>query len=147
MAITPVDIPTWVEQGPGPIQGGQVEGLATPNVAGAVEAVAAGGGHRMYLGTADSGIWSTDNVEAAGGPVWTSRTDSLQSLATSTLTVVAGASQDTVYAGTGKVSSGPFGDGGVGVYRSTDSGQTWATLGEADFNRLRVTSVQVTPVG
>ena len=69
------------------------------------------------------------------------------SLSISTLTVIPGAGQDTIYAGTGDVSSGANGNGGAGIYRSTDSGQTWTTLGQNEFGGLRVTGIQPTPVG
>ena len=43
LTITPVHVPTWVEQGPASIDNGQVEGLANTAVAGAVAGVAAAG--------------------------------------------------------------------------------------------------------
>src|SRR5437868_4047878 len=63
-------VANWVEQGPGPINGGQVEGisplkLAFQNpVAGAVQAIAVdpSDANRVFVGTVNGGIWRTTNA-------------------------------------------------------------------------------------
>ena len=49
---------TWVEQGPGAIFNGQVEGITNQPVVGAVQAVAVNEAQRIiYAGTVNGGVW------------------------------------------------------------------------------------------
>src|SRR5207249_759972 len=81
-------VPTWVEQGPGPITGGQTEGLnldgsGTPTnpVAGAVAVIAVHptDANVFYIGAVNGGIWKTTNGTSAN-PTWTPLTDQMPSL-------------------------------------------------------------------
>src|SRR5438067_952866 len=65
---------TWVEQGPGPILGGLVEGL--PTVTGAVEAIATDSHNAdvVFVGAVNGGVWKTTNATAAS-PNWIPLTD------------------------------------------------------------------------
>src|SRR4051794_18718416 len=58
----------WVEQGPGPILNGDVQGMAAQHgsVAGAVEALAPDPGNPdvLYAGTVNGGIWKTTGATA-----------------------------------------------------------------------------------
>lgn len=146
LTITPVHVPTWVEQGPASIEGGQVEGLANTAVAGAVAAVAVGGGTRMYLASVNGGMWRSDDY-TLGQPTWAPKSVGLPRLALSALTVVPGATADVVYAGTGSVSSGGYGRSGIGIYRSTNSGEDWDLLGFSTFNNLTINNILPTSFG
>ncbi len=149
----------WLEQGPGPITGGQVEGLGDNRVSGAIQAIAP---HPFnpavaYVGTANGGVWRTTNLtNLNGSPTWEPTTDQMPSLSIGALAmspfdrrgaqVQAGTAVDdlVLYAGTGSFSSSFFGQPGVGaagVLRSTDGGAHWSVLGAADFQGLRIRSV------
>lgn len=163
MAVTPTGLPTWLEQGPGPILGGQAEGVgsgATANpVAGAIQAVAKGAGTSLYVGSTNGGVWKTDNHTAATVS-WTAKTDTLASLAIASLAVVPGATTatDLIFAGTGNVSSAgietsggilKLGTRAVGIYRSPDGGTSWTRVGNksGEMAGLAVTSIVPTSFG
>lgn len=85
----------------------------------------------VFAATASGGIWKSTDKGVTLLPAWPS--DLTQ--ATSALAV---APDGTLYAGTGE--AGPGGGsityGGTGVYRSTDGGATWQSLGLADTSRI-----------
>ncbi len=124
----------WVELGPAPTLGGQTEGLvgngtvSNPDnaVVGAVEALATDptNANVVYAGSANSGIWKTINAMSLS-PTWTPLTDGLPSTSIGAVAISPLASS-TVYAGSGLFSSFSDGIGGRGLYKSTDSGVTWA---------------------
>ena len=66
----PVEEPTanalWIEQGPGPIFSGQVEGMQNRPVAGAVRSIAPhpSNPNVMYIGAVAGGVWKTENALA-----------------------------------------------------------------------------------
>src|SRR5207245_10923815 len=67
MAVSLTGVPSWVEQGPGPIIGGATSGLGPDNpVSGAVEAIAVrpGDPSTVFIGTTAGGIWRTNNINA-----------------------------------------------------------------------------------
>ena len=66
--------PPWVEQGPGPILGGQDEGLTNNPVAGAINAIVPISADIVFVGTVNGGVWKTSNATAAT-PTWTPLTD------------------------------------------------------------------------
>jgi hypothetical protein len=71
---------TWLPQGPSPsaIIGGTL-GIPGNQTAGAVTGIAIdpNNSSHVVIGTSDGGIWTTNDVMAAGGPVWTPRTDTM----------------------------------------------------------------------
>ena len=78
----------------------------------------------LYIATNDGGIWKTSD----GGSTWISTVDSMPSLSMGAVAVDP-ANPQILYAGTGN----PFDGGeaftkGVGIYRSTDGGQSWGIL-------------------
>ncbi|MGH9904164.1 MAG: WD40/YVTN/BNR-like repeat-containing protein, partial [Pyrinomonadaceae bacterium] len=73
---------TWVAQGPGATQGGQVENVVPNNeVVGAIHTVVAHptDPNILYVGAVNGGIWRTTNATAPS-PNWTPLTDNLPSL-------------------------------------------------------------------
>ncbi|MDA1013146.1 MAG: DUF4347 domain-containing protein, partial [Planctomycetota bacterium] len=77
-------------------------------------------------------------------PHWEATTDSLPGLSITSLVFDhADPTYQTLYAGTGKVSSSHAGTPGVGVYKTTDGGKSWKVLGATDavIKDLKVTSV------
>src|SRR5205823_6349973 len=82
---------------------------------------------RVYLGAAGGGIWRTDT--ALGTPIWTFVSGSFASNAIGSLFIDPRDSKgDTIYAGTGEPNASNDSEAGVGVYKSTDGGNTWALV-------------------
>ena len=75
------DVPDWIEQGPGPINNGQTEGIPGNPVVGSVQALAPdpGDANILFAGGSNGGVWRTTNA-LAGTPMWTPLTDSFPSL-------------------------------------------------------------------
>src|SRR5438876_4601824 len=124
-------VPTWVEQGPGPIVGGQTAGLVDNPVTGAVEAIAVrpGDPSTVLIGSTEGGIWRTNNINAS--PVsWTPKTDQLPSLAISSIAFSPfDTTNSTIFAGTGNFSNGiNTGGNAIGILKSTDLGDTWRVI-------------------
>src|SRR3990172_7394974 len=100
----------WTELGPGNI-GGRIRSIlihpTEPN--------------RMWLGSVSGGIWKTTDAGASWQPV----NDLMANLNISTMVMQPG-NPNIMYAGTGEsFVAGPF---GAGVFKSTDSGNTWTQL-------------------
>jgi len=117
----------WENIGPGPINNGQtpLDNSYRSDVSGRVTAIAIDPiDSSIYVGTAQGGLWkSQDN-----GASWIPLTDSLASLAVGSIAVdpaLHSAGHATVYVGTGEGNGSGDSYGGVGVYKSTDSGATW----------------------
>ncbi len=93
----------------------------------------------LYAGAAEGGVWKTTN----GGQNWTPKMHDEASLAIGAIAIDP-SNTDTVYAGTGEPvylfsGTGPLPPGssslawyyaGVGVYRSTNGGDTWTLTGD-----------------
>src|SRR5205823_220654 len=91
LAVALTGVPAWLAEGPGPILGGQTEGLNfdlahapaifTNPVSGAINAIAADPiiPDRVFVGTVGGGIWRTTTA-TAGSPTWTPLTDAFPSL-------------------------------------------------------------------
>jgi photosystem II stability/assembly factor-like uncharacterized protein len=113
---------TWALAGPTTIGGRVLDVVVDPTDA----------NHgTIFIAAATGGVWkSTDR-----GQSFTSAWPDNQ---TQTIGALAIASDGTLYAGTGE--AGPGGGsstyGGTGVYRSSDHGATWQSIGLADTNRI-----------
>lgn len=138
----------WQSIGPSTIVGGQTPTNATPQsrsaVSGRVTSIAIDPiDNAVYAGGAQGGVWKTlDN-----GQSWTPLTDNLKSLAVGTVVVAPGghpANQATLYLGTGEGNFSGDGYAGIGIYKSTDSGQTWqGPYGSAQFLSRAVDAIVV----
>ncbi len=98
---------------------------------------------RLYVGTASAGVWrSTD-----AGLTWSPRTDDKFSLAIGALAIDP-TSASIVYAGSGEYFPGSDAGAyyGNGIYRSTDSGETWSDLGATEFNLAEIARIIVNPL-
>jgi photosystem II stability/assembly factor-like uncharacterized protein len=95
----------------------------------------------IFIATNDGGIWkSTD-----GGDTWAPKTDFLDSLSMGAVTLDA-ANKSIVYAGTGNKFNNGFVKG-IGVYVSTDDGDTWTlTPGSSALTGLDIIRM-VSPAG
>ena len=150
--MTETGIPAWLEQGPGPINGGQVQLPPDNPVSASITAVAPHpfDANTAFIGSINGGIWRTTD----GGSSWTPLSDQFPSLSIGDITISPlDASGDAVtaatplnslvvYAGTGKFSS-YSGEGGynVGVYKSSDGGATWRLLSPQTLAGLNITAI------
>ncbi|MCC6231526.1 MAG: hypothetical protein IT580_02725, partial [Verrucomicrobiales bacterium] len=145
---------TWTEEGPFQSNGNR-NTIIPPNnaVIGAVQSLALHPANPAigFAGGVNGGVWVSSNLNAAI-PTWTSLTDRLPSPSTGSLavspfdsaglavTVATPLNQLGVYYGTGSFSSaGGRGGAAAGLFKSTDGGTTWSSVG--DFDGLRVASI------
>src|SRR5437773_5524207 len=100
---------------------------------------------RLYLGAAGGGIWRTDNGLATS-PNWTFVSDSFATNAIGTITLdPSDPTGDTVYVGTGEANGSGDSNAGLGMYKSTDGGNTWNHLA-ANTSVAGATGCGATPV-
>src|ERR1700736_252242 len=81
---------------------------------------------RLWVGAAGGGIWRTDNALAAT-PTWTFLSGSVGTKAIGSIPVDP-TNSNTIYVGTGEPNASGDSEAGVGIYKSTDGGNTWALL-------------------
>lgn len=125
---------SWTPIGPGPVSGGQAEGLVGPPanaVSGAVNVVLPHPSNAdiLYVGSVNGGVWRSDNARDAQ-PHWTALTDRQASLSIGALVFdAADASGNTLLAGIGRTSSfSRIGGGLTGLLRSSNGGASWTPL-------------------
>jgi len=80
---------------------------------------------RVWVGAAGGGVWRTTNG-LSGSPKWEYVSGSLPSNAIGALTY--DAASGTLYAGTGEPNASADSEAGVGLFKSTDGGDTWTML-------------------
>lgn len=86
---------------------------------------------RLWLGAAGGGIWRTDKA-LSGNPGWTFISGSFGTNAIGTLTLdPTDPTGNTLYAGTGEPNASGDSEAGLGIYKSTDGGNTWTKLAAA----------------
>jgi hypothetical protein len=121
----------WEFLGPGPSQGGQVEGIANREVVGAVNAIAAHPTNPdiVYVGAVNGGIWRSSNATAAT-PAWTLQTATFDSPSIGSLEFdPTDATRQTLVAGFARTSSfGGAGGSQPGMLRTSNGGTTWTLL-------------------
>jgi hypothetical protein len=117
-------IPAWAPIGPDSVNNGQAVDDSNVPVSGRVTSIAVDptNSSKVYLGTAQGGVWRSLN----GGSTWTAIFDSAQSLSIGAL-AIAPSSPSTLYVGTGESNESIDSFFGVGVYR-IDNADTAATL-------------------
>jgi hypothetical protein len=81
---------------------------------------------RVWVGAAGGGVWRTDNALSGSGASWTFVSDSFGTNAIGTLTF--DAANNALYAGTGEANASGDSEAGIGIYKSTDGGNTWTYL-------------------
>jgi len=78
----------------------------------------------LYVGAAGGGVWRTD--KALTGSNWEYISGSFGSNAIGSLLIdPSDPSGDTLYAGTGESNASADSEAGVGIYKTTDGGQSW----------------------
>jgi hypothetical protein len=82
---------------------------------------------RVYVAAAGGGVWRTDT--ALGTPSWTFLSNSFGTNAIGSLLLDPNDSKgNTIYAGTGEPNASGDSEAGVGIYKSTDGGNSWALV-------------------
>lgn len=122
----------WVERGPAPTQSAQVSVPPSSEVCGAIQSIAAhpSDANIAYIGAVNGGIWKTTNATAAQ-PTWTAQGDNLPSLSIGAIAFdPTDGTRQTLIAGTGRLSNfAQRGDDEIGVYHTTNGGNSWTLLG------------------
>jgi hypothetical protein len=80
-------------------------------------------GRTVYLGTAGGGVWKTDDITAAR-PSWRPIGSDIPSTAIGSLTLAGG----TLYVGTGEPNGSSDSEAGLGLFKSTDGGQSFTEV-------------------
>ena len=134
----------WISRGPAPTASAQVRVPPDNEVSGAVHVIAAHPTNAdiLFIGAVNGGVWRTANATAAR-PSWTPLTDGLPSQSIGALAFdPTDAALQTLLVGTGRWSNfAQRGDDEIGLYRTTDAGNTWAQLGASTFLGQKLTSV------
>jgi len=101
---------------------------------------------RVWAAAAGGGVWRTDNA-LAGNPSWKFLTGGIGINAVGSIEVDPNdSSGNTVWVGTGEANASGDSAAGVGLYKSTDGGDTWTgPLGAAAFNGRSVGSIAIDP--
>ncbi len=88
---------------------------------------------RLWIGAAGGGVWRTDHALHTNNPGWKFSSAGMGSNAFGTLVQDPNdPSGNTLYAGTGEPNASGDSESGVGVFKSTDGGDTWSLLGTSD---------------
>ena len=124
-------------------------GFKPYTASGRVTALAIGGCKKnnkcmLYVGAAGGGVWVADNATEGGGNLhWQFKSGSFGTNAIGSLLVdPSDPSGNTVYAGTGEANASGDSEAGLGIYKSTDGGDTWTLVpGSAAFGDRAVSSM------
>ncbi|MDE2644532.1 MAG: T9SS type A sorting domain-containing protein [Bacteroidota bacterium] len=110
----------WVERGPGQV-GGRSRAI--------VQDLTDASGNTWYVASVGGGVWKARRSQSFGlqKVEWTPLTDHLPSLAATTLDV-SQSNPNVVYFGTGEGFRNIDASFGVGMFKSTDKGETWTHL-------------------
>ena len=86
----------------------------------------------FYFGSVDGGVWKTTNA----GQSWTNLTDRVSDIASVGAIAIAPSDPNVIYVGGGEGDLREDWTYGDGMYRSTDAGRTWQSLGLADAHQI-----------
>lgn len=108
------------------------------NIGGRVTAVAGvpGNASVAYLGSANGGVWKTEN----GGINWLPISDSQPFFSIGAIALVPG-SDKVLYVGTGEANASVDSYDGSGMYRTTDGGGAWEWLGIPETRRIAAIAI------
>jgi hypothetical protein len=99
----------------------------------------------LYLGAAGGGVWVADKADDDRGNVhWQFKSGSFATNAIGSLLVDPSDSKgNTVYAGTGEPNASGDSEAGMGIYKSTDGGDSWTLVAGSDAFQGRSISSMV----
>ena len=83
---------------------------------------------RLYVGAAGGGVWTTKKALDGDNMHWKYATAAIGSI----MIDPSDPSGDTVYVGTGEPNAAVDNEAGVGIYKSTDAGETWTLVPGSD---------------
>ncbi len=87
----------------------------------------------LYLGAAGGGVWKTDHAFDGGDAHWKFISGSLPTNAVGSLLVdPSDPTGDTVYVGTGEGNASADSEASLGIFKSTDGGDTWSLVPGSD---------------
>jgi photosystem II stability/assembly factor-like uncharacterized protein len=87
--------------------------------------------YTIYVATASGGVWKTVNEGTTWVPVFENEAStSIGDIA------IAPSNPDIVWVGTGEANIFRSSQTGIGIYKSTDAGETWTHMGLADTNTI-----------
>jgi hypothetical protein len=88
---------------------------------------------RLWIAAAGGGVWRTDKALHTNNLNWKFSSGGLQSNAFGALVQDPNdASGNTLYAGTGEPNASGDSESGVGLFKSTDGGESWSLVGTSD---------------
>ncbi len=85
----------------------------------------------IYVGTASGGVWKTTNNGVTWKPIFDD-----QEMSTIGDVTIAPSNPDIVWVGAGEPNNRQSSSWGDGVYKSTDGGQTWKSMGLSDTHHI-----------
>jgi photosystem II stability/assembly factor-like uncharacterized protein len=106
----------------GPFRGGRVDAVAGDPSKPLV----------FWMGAVNGGVWRTTNA----GQTWVNMTDGKTDISSVGAIAVAPSDPNMIYVGTGESQLREDLTHGTGVYRSTDGGDTWQSLGLAETQQI-----------
>lgn len=149
--------PTWARSLPNPYRDRAVYNAGTQDFSGRISHVAidpnCGSGNngkgscRLWIANANGGVWRTDNA-LVKQPEWHYLSSTFEHNSIGALELDPNdPSSDTIWAGTGESNGCGSGcEAGVGVYKSTDGGNTWkGPFGQDAFYNRTASSLEVKP--
>lgn len=95
----------------------------------------------MYVGAADGGVWRSWDA----GRSWTSVSDDFPTQSMGSI-VINPIDTNIVYAGTGDASFGGYSFSGAGMFKSTDSGESWTQVGAGTLPLARISDMTINPL-
>ena len=106
---------------------------------------------KYYVSGPGSGVWRRDPPTTLSGAPnyhWVPLTDNMPTLAVGALAIDPNA-ENIIYAGTGDAEFAHHSPYGLGIYKSTDGGNTWSHLAESTFGGRCISRIVIdpTPVG
>ena len=101
---------------------------------------------RLWVAAAGGGLWRADDA-LAGNPRWTFLTGSIGINAVGSVQVdPSDPSGNTIWLGTGEPNASGDSAAGVGLYKSSDGGDTWSSaLGASYFSGRAIGSIAINP--